>query len=229
MSRTPAARSLAGSGVFAASGMPGYPLGPQPRNTITQVSSMSRSGSSIRAWKSSMLSNTTARPRCTSRSSRVTSQEEKVRLIHCLQIRHSDVLNPNGPADSSSAAQSGAGLSRWLAKAAGRARGCGVASWHRGRCVVVAGEVDAGVFAEFVEAVVGLDHADGAGLRPHHDRLGVGAPAAVADTTQQITVGDAGGGEEHVVTRDQLFSGQDAVEVVAGVDRLLAFGVIGIS
>src|ERR1700752_4319707 len=44
----------------------------------------------------------------------------------------------------------------------GERRDCGSASWHRGRCVVIAGEVDAGVLTEFVEAVVGLDHADGA-------------------------------------------------------------------
>jgi len=49
------------------SGMPGYPFGPQPRSTSTESASTSRSGSSIRVLKSSIESNTSARPRCRSR------------------------------------------------------------------------------------------------------------------------------------------------------------------
>ena len=53
--------------MFPTSGIPGYPFGPAPFSTITEVSSISRSGRSMRALKSSMLSNTTARPRCFSK------------------------------------------------------------------------------------------------------------------------------------------------------------------
>src|SRR5664279_4746134 len=49
MSRTPAFSSLAGSGVLATSGIPGYPFGPHPRSTSTELASTSRSGSSSRA------------------------------------------------------------------------------------------------------------------------------------------------------------------------------------
>jgi hypothetical protein len=86
--------------------------------------------------------------------SRVTANSNGVRPIRCQQHQQSNVLNPNRPADSSRP---------------GRARRSGMSSWHRGRRVVIAGEIDAGVFAEFVEAVIGLDDADGARLGSHHD------------------------------------------------------------
>src|SRR6478609_7494882 len=99
---------------------------------------------------------------CTgSGKSRVTSQQEIVRLIHCQQVRHSIVLSPNGPAASSRRGPV-AGSSFPVVKATGRARCSGMASRHRGGRIVIAPEVDAGVFPEFVEAVVGLDDADGA-------------------------------------------------------------------
>ena len=66
MSRTPCSSSFVGSGMFA-TWHAGVVLGPQPRSTSTESASTSRSGSSMRAWKSSMLSKTTARPRCRSR------------------------------------------------------------------------------------------------------------------------------------------------------------------
>jgi hypothetical protein len=90
----------------------------------------------------------------------------------------------------------------------------------------VAGEVDAGIFAEFVEAVVGLDDSNGARLRAHHDRLCVGTAAAVAHTAQQVTIGDTGGGEEHVLPWHQVLGRENPVEVVPGVDRLLPCEVI---
>ena len=43
---------------------------------------------------------------------------------------------------------------------------------------------------------------------------------------EQVTVGDAGGGEEAVVTLDEVVDGEDAVEVVALVDGLLAFAIV---
>src|ERR1700755_2947851 len=63
---------------------------------------------------------------------------------------------------------------------------------------LVTGEVDGRVLVELGQPVVGLDHAHGAGLRPHHDRLRRAPAARVADTLEQVAVGDAGGGEEDV-------------------------------
>ena len=46
------------------SAMPGYPLGPQFFSTMTLSASMASFGSSMRVWKSSMFSKTTALPLC---------------------------------------------------------------------------------------------------------------------------------------------------------------------
>ena len=53
MSRIPFSRIFFGIGSCPHSGMPGAPCGPALRSTITEFSSMSRSGSSIRAAMSS--------------------------------------------------------------------------------------------------------------------------------------------------------------------------------
>src|SRR5690606_18494247 len=74
--------------------------------------------------------------------------------------------------------------------------------------------------------VVAVDHPNGAGLRTHHDGL-CGRPArTVVHTAQQITVGDAGGAEEHVVAPHEVVGGQHPVEVVPRVDRLLPLLVV---
>ena len=91
----------------------------------------------------------------------------------------------------------------------------------------VAGEVDRGVFVEFGEPVVGLDHPDSSGLRAHHDRLGGAAAAVVLDALQQVAVGDSGGAEEDVLTGHQIFCGEYLIQVITGIERLLAFGVVG--
>ena len=82
----------------------------------------------------------------------------------------------------------------------------------------VTGEVDRGVFVELGKPVVGLDHPDRAGLRPHDDRLGGAAAAVVVDALQQVTVGDPGGAEEDVLPGHQVLGGEHLVQVVAGVD-----------
>src|SRR4029450_8066083 len=64
--------------------------------------------------------------------------------------------------------------------------------------------VDGGVAAELGELVAGVDLAGGAGLGAHRQGLGEGAAAVEADPAQQLAVGDAGGGEEHVVAPDQV-------------------------
>src|SRR5436190_20987966 len=66
-------------------------------------------------------------------------------------------------------------------------------------------------------AVVTRRHApDGARPRAHRERLGRRAPIAlVAHALEHIAVGDAGGGEEHVLAADQVVAAQDPREVVA--------------
>lgn len=54
----------------------------------------------------------------------------------------------------------------------------------------------------------------------------MGATGAVANSSQQVAVGDAGGRKEDIVSGHQVLGLQYAVEVVAGVDRLLAFAVV---
>src|SRR5919106_5634428 len=77
--------------------------------------------------------------------------------------------------------------------------------------------VDGGVAAELGELVAGVDRAGGARLGAHRQGLGEGAATVEADPAEQLAVGDAGGGEEHVVAPDQVVDGEDLVEVVAGV------------
>src|SRR6186713_213224 len=48
------------------------------------------------------------------------------------------------------------------------------------------------------KVVVSFDHADGAALRTHHDRVSDRTTREAADAAQQITGGDTGGGEHHV-------------------------------
>ena len=66
--------------------------------------------------------------------------------------------------------------------------------------------------------MAGVDLAGGAGLGAHRQGLGEGAAAVEADAAQQLAVGDAGGGEEHVVAPDQVVDVQDLLQVVAGVE-----------
>src|SRR4051794_16039411 len=74
--------------------------------------------------------------------------------------------------------------------------------------------------------MLALDVANGAGARPHDQRVRRCRAAAVADTLEQLAVGDPGRDEEDVVAADQLVGGEYAVEVVAGVDRPLALRVV---
>src|ERR671911_469565 len=69
-----------------------------------------------------------------------------------------------------------------------------------------------------VELVAGVDQTDRAGGRAHREGLGQDLVGPEADPAQELAVGDAGGGEEHVVPPDQVVDGQDLVEVVAGVE-----------
>src|SRR4029453_5051912 len=92
--------------------------------------------------------------------------------------------------------------------------------------VAVAGEIDGGVFVELGQPVVCLDHAHGARLAAHDDRL-CGASATVEmDTVEQVTVSHTGSGEEHVVAGHHLLGREDLVEVVAPADCLLALFVV---
>jgi hypothetical protein len=56
--------------------------------------------------------------------------------------------------------------------------------------------------------------------------LGVDEVPLLADAAHEAAVGDAGGDEEGVGGVDEVVDLQDAVEVVADVDRSLAFVVV---
>ena len=96
-----------------------------------------------------------------------------------------------------------------------------------GNRALFAVEVDGAVLAQLLETVVRVDHANGAGFATHHDGLRAGAAAVVTDAAQEVTVGDAGGAEEDVLARDEIFGGQDPIEIVTGVDGLLTLFVVG--
>ena len=63
-------------------GMPGAPFGPTRLSTSTDVSSTSRSGSSMRACRSASFSNTTARPRCVSARADIRLAPVRRRRVH---------------------------------------------------------------------------------------------------------------------------------------------------
>src|SRR5688572_1789797 len=87
-------------------------------------------------------------------------------------------------------------------------------------------EVDGAVPHQLLPAVGGVHLADRPRLRTHDQRLRGGPVPPEADTAEQLAVGDAGGGEEDVFPRAEIVEGEDLVEVVTGVDRLLAFVVV---
>src|SRR6478736_2516918 len=76
-----------------------------------------------------------------------------------------------------------------------------------------------------VEAVLAVDGADGAAARAHDEGVGACRLRSVAHSAEQLAVRDAGRDEE-ALTHDEVVGGQDAVEVVTGVEGLLALLVV---
>src|SRR5699024_10227897 len=76
--------------------------------------------------------------------------------------------------------------------------------------------------APLLDAVLGLDGANGPGGRAHHHRLGGHVGGVIAHASQQVAVGDAGGGEVAVVGSDQIVGGEHPLEIVTGLDGLRA-------
>src|SRR3954466_13460311 len=74
--------------------------------------------------------------------------------------------------------------------------------------------------------VMALAVADGAGPRAHDKGVRRRAAAAVPHAFEKLSVGYAGGDEEDVVPSDQVVCAENAVEVVARIDRALAFLVV---
>src|SRR6185312_2829024 len=75
----------------------------------------------------------------------------------------------------------------------------------------------------------GLDPANGARAGAGDEGLGAQAPVPlVAHASEQVAVGDPGGGEEAVVPLDQVIGQQDGVDVVAlGLGQLALLVVAG--
>src|SRR5260221_11146130 len=74
--------------------------------------------------------------------------------------------------------------------------------------------------------MAGLDTTHGARTGAHHERFGAGAGAAVADALQDVAVGNTAGGEEDIIARAEVIRREDAVEIVAGIDRRAALPVV---
>ena len=89
---------------------------------------------------------------------------------------------------------------------------------------LVTAVVDDGVPAQLVEPVLARDLPDRAALAAHDDRVRLHSVGCVVDAPQQLAVGDPGRAEEDVVTGDEVLGGEDAVEIVSGVDRLIRNG-----
>src|SRR5262249_42257010 len=86
--------------------------------------------------------------------------------------------------------------------------------------------LDRGVLAQLRPTVLRVDHADGSGLRTHHQALRARAVAPIANAAKEFAVGDAGSREEHVVAGHEVVEVQHLVDVVAKVLGSLAFVVI---
>src|SRR6478735_11359315 len=87
-------------------------------------------------------------------------------------------------------------------------------------------EVEVPVRVELVELVLRLDGADRPAARPHHEGVGGRAPGAVANSPQELAVGDAAR-DEVALTADQVLGSEDGIEVEAGVERLMPLVVVG--
>ena len=74
--------------------------------------------------------------------------------------------------------------------------------------------------------MVRLDVPHRAGSRAHDHGVRGGAVAVVVDAPEQRAVGDAGGGEEDVLPRDQVVEREDIADVVAGTLQLVALLVV---
>src|SRR6478752_3863121 len=93
---------------------------------------------------------------------------------------------------------------------------------HRvgGELLVGEVEVDRRVLAQLREPVVAVDHADGAGLGPHDDRLRRAPARPVVHAAEEVAVGDPGGAEERVVALNEVVDREHPPEVVARVEGL---------
>src|SRR5690242_5261968 len=79
---------------------------------------------------------------------------------------------------------------------------------------------------QLLDRMRGLERADGAGLRAHDQRGRERASRAVSHATEQVAVGDSGGGEEDVLAPDQVVGREDLLEVVSRVDGSLRLLVV---
>jgi len=86
--------------------------------------------------------------------------------------------------------------------------------------------VDRRDLSQFVETVTSFDESYRSRQRPHDETLSGGTTGVEAHAVQQFTVGHAGGGEEAVVSANQIVGGEHAIEVVALGDRGISLGLV---
>src|SRR6185437_12068524 len=87
-------------------------------------------------------------------------------------------------------------------------------------------EGDRAELRQLLQRVAGVDLTQRARLRTHDQRLCGGTELVILDTLEELTVGDAGGGEEAVVALDEVIGGQERVKLVAGVDGGIPLGIV---
>src|SRR3954447_11766942 len=75
-------------------------------------------------------------------------------------------------------------------------------------------ELDGAELLQLLEAMAGVDQPGRPRLRPHDERLRGGSARVVVDPLEDLAVGDAGDGEEAVVSLHEVVGGEHPLEVV---------------
>src|SRR5690349_5045876 len=77
-----------------------------------------------------------------------------------------------------------------------------------------------------VPAMTGLDIADRARARTHHERRGACAASKILYAVYQITCGDTCGGKANIIATDQIVNMEDPLQINAVAFQLLAFLIV---
>src|SRR5699024_5031858 len=88
------------------------------------------------------------------------------------------------------------------------------------------GQVHTAVGRKFSHVVLTQRLTDVTATAAHDQGIGDHVRRLVTYPADQLTVGDTGRGEEHVVGGDQVVGVQDTVQVVPGLDRVLPLGLV---
>src|SRR5699024_635945 len=82
------------------------------------------------------------------------------------------------------------------------------------------------LFLPLRRAVLSLNDAHRTGLTAHNNRLGLNTVGEIPGATQQVAVGNTGCSKVAILRSDQIMSTQNSVQIMPGVNGLLALFVI---